>query len=82
LNKGDRIVDKYLNDPTLSEVEKLEIVRKRAEAFEEKALRDEKLMKSTNMESVDGKAAIQKTIAVNDMYIEAIQAKLQLLEKI
>lgn len=78
----DKVLDKYLKDPSMSDVEKLEMVKKRAEAMEEKALRDEKLVKTTGVESKDGRVAIEKTIAVNDMYIEAIQAKLQLLEQI
>lgn len=31
---GDFLLDKYLNDPTLSEVERLEIVKRRAEVME------------------------------------------------
>lgn len=87
--KSRRVDDfeRFLNDPTLNDYEKLNIIKKRAEKMEERARMEEKLMKvginsSTHASSMVGHSHVEKTIAVNDMYIEAITAKLRLLDQI
>ncbi len=63
-----------LNNPNLSEAEKLEFVKKRAELMEKQALRDEMLIRAGHQDN------IEKNIAVNDKYIDAITAKLRILD--
>jgi len=63
-----------LQNPDLSESEKLEYVRRRAEIMEKQALRDEALIKAGVVDD------IEKNIAVNDKYIDAITAKLRILD--
>jgi hypothetical protein len=41
----DAIVNKLLNDPKLNDLEKIENIKKRADFVENKAKRDEKLLK-------------------------------------
>lgn len=77
---NDEMLDKYLNDPNLNDYERLEIVRRKAEMMEQKARRDEMLIKVGK--SGEGRQDVDKTIAVNDMYIEAITAKLRILDQI
>ena len=62
----------------MSEYEKLEIVKRRAEMMEKKAMRDEMLIRAGKTGEVSHD--VDKTIAVNDMYIEAITAKLRILD--
>ena len=76
----DKIWDKYLKDQTLSEYEKVEQLRKRAMMVEQRAQMDEKLARVIEGDKIA--RSVEKTIAVNDMYLEAIQAKLKLLDKI
>ena len=49
--------------------------------MEERAKMDEKLIRNTQ-KGGDQQAHVEKTIAVNDMYLEAIQAKLKILDQI
>eukprot|EP00347_Sterkiella_histriomuscorum_P004265 403361109 len=69
-------IEKMLNNPNLSEAEKLEFVKKRAELMEKQALRDEMLIRAGHQDN------IEKNIAVNDKYIDAITAKLRILDQI
>ncbi len=62
----------------MNEYEKLDAVRRRAEIMEEKARMDEMLIRNDKGHS----ETVDKTIAVNDMYIEAITAKLKILDQI
>ena len=48
--------------------------------MEEKAKMDEALIRSTG--KGDNNINVEKSIAVNDLYLEAIQAKLKLLDQI
>eukprot|EP00350_Pseudokeronopsis_sp_OXSARD2_P008311 CAMPEP_0170555608 /NCGR_PEP_ID=MMETSP0211-20121228/13495_1 /TAXON_ID=311385 /ORGANISM="Pseudokeronopsis sp., Strain OXSARD2" /LENGTH=52 /DNA_ID=CAMNT_0010865551 /DNA_START=535 /DNA_END=690 /DNA_ORIENTATION=- len=52
----------------------MEAIKRKAEQIEQKALMDEKLLR---LEQGNGKVEVEKTMAVNDMYIEAISAKLK-----
>ena len=79
-NQND-FIEKYLNDPTLNDYQKLDIIKRKAEIMERKAKMDEQLIK-VGKGSVEGKDDVDKTIAVNDMYIEAITAKLKILDQI
>ena len=66
-----------LKDPTLNEYERLELIKRRAEIMEKKAMREEMLIRTNK-----GEQAIDQSIAVNDKYIEAITAKLRILDQI
>ena len=63
----------------MSEYERLEAVRRHAGIMEEKARMDEMLIRNGRSEDSEN---VEKTIAVNDMYIDAITAKLKILEQI
>ncbi len=75
----------------MSEYERIEAVKRRANQIEEKARMQEKLL---DLQKVKGGAYVaenpglayqenvEQTIAVNDMYIDAIQAKLKILDQI
>ena len=57
--------------------DKIELVRRHAENLEIRAFREEQLMR-TEAQSGD----VDRVIAVNDRYIDAINAKLKLLDQI
>ena len=77
----EKVWDKYLKDQTLSEYQRLEEIRKRTQQVEERARMDEKLVRNISKDQNITKT-VEKTIAVNDMYLEAIQAKLKILDQI
>lgn len=66
----------------MSELDRLEDIRKRAQQIEERARMDEKLIRNNARSGHDTALNVEKTIAVNDMYLEAIQAKLKILDSI
>lgn len=72
----DREWDKFLKDDTLNEYQRLEQIKMKARMMEQRAEMNEKLMRHNGLDSQD----VEKTIAVNDLYLEAIQAKLRLLD--
>ena len=55
----------------------MDAIKKHADDIEKRANMDEKLMAA---ESSSGKVEVEKAMAVNDMYIEAISAKLKILD--
>ena len=65
----------------MNEYEKMEAVKRKAIQMEEKARMQEKLIQ---MDKAGGdefqQDNVERTIAVNDMYIDAIQAKLRILD--
>ena len=65
----------------MNEYEKMEAVKRKAIQMEEKARMQEKLIL---MDKAGGDEFqhdnVERTIAVNDMYIDAIQAKLRILD--
>jgi hypothetical protein len=62
----------------LTDKERLEGVKRQAHLIEERARQQEQLMSiDRNKEFVRN---VDKTIAVNDMYLEAINAKLKILD--
>ena len=77
----DKLWDKYMKDQTLSEYQRLDEIRKRAQLMEEKAKMNEKLVRNT-VRDANQTQNVEKAIAVNDMYLEAIQAKLKILDQI
>lgn len=64
----------------MNEYERLDQVRMRAQLLEDKAMQDEKLIRNTR--NTDAHENVERSMAVNDMYMEAIQAKLKLLDHI
>ena len=70
-------MDKIIKDPTIKEYDRLSVVRKHANFIEERAKRDEKMLLHGG-----NTAGVDKEMEVNDMYLDAITAKLRLLDKI
>lgn len=68
-------IDKIIQNGNLSELDRLEMVRKRAEAIEKQARREEQLIRQEQ-----GDHMVERSIAVNDRYMEAINAKLKILD--
>ncbi len=56
--------------------EKLRLIKERTRQIERKAAMDEKILRNTNNRTVEDE------MAVNDMYLDAITAKLRLLDRI
>lgn len=67
-----------LKDPTLSELDKYNLIKIKTEQIEQKATEEEKMLNALSKISVDD--GIERTIEVNDLYIESIKAKLQMLD--
>ena len=82
----------------MNEYDKIEAIKRKAIQFEEKARMKEKLLKvnhqlkplrnglsdqgtSGQEQFIEGES-IKETMEVNDMYIDAIQAKLKILDQI
>lgn len=74
----DKVWEKYLKDQSMTEIDRLEEIRKRAMLIEQRAQMDEKLIRNAG----DANATVDRSIAINDMYLEAIQAKLKILDHI
>ncbi len=66
----------------MSELERLEIVRKKAEALERQARREEELIRNGDKGGQGNTDTVERSIAVNDRYMEAINAKLRILDQI
>ena len=87
-NKNSARVDSYINDKTLNDYQKLEAIKRQANLMEEKARMKEKLIEVERREFMYQnnqdyyKSNVEKTIQVNDMYIDAINAKLKILDQI
>ena len=77
-NNVNSTLDSVLNNSRLNEYEKLEAVKRKASQIENQAKKKEMLIQVSSNQS----KAVQETIAINDMYIEAIQAKLKILDSI
>lgn len=72
----DKTWDKFLQDESMNDFQRLEQIKIRARQMEQRAEMDEKLMRN----NMGAEQDVEKTIAVNDMYLEAIQTKLKLLD--
>lgn len=79
---NERTIDQLINDQNLNEYEKLDLVKRKADQMEIKAKQREKLIKVEQAGGIDSRDNVQKTIEVNDMYMEAITAKLKILDNI
>lgn len=72
----------------MTEYERAEALKRHANMIEEKARMQEKLLKMELRNSGDDAGGqfshdtVEKTMAVNDMYIDAIQAKLKILDQL
>lgn len=71
-----RLIDRVINDPSLHEYDRLHVVRQHAHNLEKKAQRDELVLMHA------GNLGVDREMEVNDMYLDAISAKLKLLDKI
>jgi len=72
-------IDRYLNDENIGEKDRLELVHKRAKEIEQKAEMEERVIRNHRKGGGEG---LESEFAVNDMYIDAITAKLKVLDKI
>jgi hypothetical protein len=70
-----RFIEKMIKDPTVSEYDRLNVVRQHAHILEQKAKRDELVLLHA------GNTGVDREMEVNDMYLDAISAKLKLLDK-
>ena len=70
-----------MNDPTLSENEKYQRIKLATEILESKASHEEKVLAALG-QGAALEQNVDKTIEVNDMYIESIKAKLMMLDHI
>ena len=73
---NERIINQYLKDKNLNEYEKMEAVKRKAVQMEQKARMQEKLIQygagTRDINDDFYSENVEKTIAVNDMYIDAI----------
>ena len=72
-------IEKMMNDPNLSDLEKFNIMKQKTNHLEERASHEEQLMHVLGTHSDRN---VEKSIEVNDMYIESIKAKLMMLDNI
>ena len=70
------LIDKVIKDKNIKEYDKVKTVRERANILEQKAKRDELVLMYA------GDMGVDREMEVNDMYLDAISAKLKLLDKI
>ena len=73
--------EKYMKDQTMNEYQRLEHIKMKAQLLEERAKQDEKVIRNARRDG-DNAENVEKSIAVNDLYLGAIQAKLKLLDQI
>jgi hypothetical protein len=68
----------------MSEFEKMELLRRHADQIERRAKREEQLIKHNKMiaSEVKGGSGIERDLAVNDRYLDAINVKLKILDRI
>lgn len=76
VNMKNRLIDKVIADPMMKEHERLSVVRHHASVLEKKAKQDELVLMYAGDRGVD------REMEVNDMYLDAISAKLKILDKI
>ena len=76
VNLNVALIDKQLKEADQIDAEKLSMIKKMAKDLEKKAERDEQVLRNTSDRTVEDE------MAVNDLYMEVITAKLRLLDKI
>lgn len=91
LNNNEKYINKLIKNRELNDYEKIEAVKRKANQLEERARQQEKLILLDKQASAgpqvevgteDYTGNVERTMAVNDMYIDAIQAKLKLLDQL
>jgi hypothetical protein len=70
-------IEKVMQNPNLTEVEKYNLVKIKTDQLEKKAGQEEQML---HMIGPNTNRNVDKTIEVNDMYIESIKAKLMMLD--
>ena len=80
-SKSHKKWESYISNSKLSQNEKVNLIQENIKAIEEKALRKEELIQQTILPEV-GLGYEQQSNEVNDMLIDAIKAKLELLDQI
>ena len=75
----DKMWNNLLNDNSISEYKKIEGIRRMAEAIESKAKMNEQFARST-ADKNNSTLNIEKNIAANEKYLEAIKVKLKVLD--
>ena len=73
---------KLLNDPNINENDRMNAVRARTDQIELRAKMEEQKLRLNRGAGGENVESIDQTIAVNDIYIDSIQAKLSILEKL
>lgn len=90
-SNNEKYIEKLISNRNLNDYEKIEAVKRKASLLEEKARQQEKLILMDKQASAgaqvevgneDYSGSVERTMAVNDMYIDAIQAKLKLLDQL
>lgn len=76
VNVQSKQLDRVINDPTMKDYDRLTMVRSHAQKLEQKAKRDELVLMYA------GDMGVDKEMEVNDMYLDAISAKLKILDRI
>ncbi len=71
-----KLLDRVINDPNIKDYDRLSAVRQHASKMEQKAKRDELVLMYA------GDVGVAREMEVNDMYLDAISAKLKILDKI
>jgi len=79
---ADRGLRKLLADPNISESERITAVKMRTQQIEQRAQMEEQKLRLMGKSDANNYGMIEQSIAVNDIYIDSIQAKLNILEKI
>lgn len=69
-------IERQLKDSSRIDSEKVRMIKDRAKQLERKAEMDERILRNANDKTVEDE------MAVNDMYLDAITAKLKLLDRI
>jgi len=78
-NYESKKLDNFSSKITKTEEQRNNDLRMKARQIQNRAEREDNFIKLSTGHS---KADIEKSLAVNDMYIEAIQAKLKMLDNI
>ncbi|CDW73052.1 UNKNOWN [Stylonychia lemnae] len=76
---NDKMWNNFLSDQTISEYKKIEDIRRVAEMLESKAKMNEQYARNT-ADKHNSTINIEKSIAANEKYLEAIKVKLKVLD--
>lgn len=88
-SRNELALNRLTTNNRLSEIQKHDAIKMHARQIEERAKMKELQLRMRNMKRKDSldpvgndMAAVEQTMEVNDMYIDAIQAKLKILDQI